>query len=379
MKDFYELTVEVQALATSVEETRQEGLVYPDEVIAQAIAVAGAIGRHGAELVGLFEPVVGISVELDKSLQASAKKAKDPVIAEQVEILRADLASLDEPETRVAGWLKDTRLLTLGSRAVRSSSLISLIEDAGLELKKDEVLEAESVVEARELELESIPKSFELDTDQLLQVADSLFAIMVQNSKDGIFARKEDILKDPRFKNLPEFGSNPASRSIRTALGQAWEIMVLWFEEVDKGHDIFERRGEARGRGYKLQDLELLTLLWMEPFDSSDKPEEMPRVMAKIAEEPEVINSIDFINGVIVLEDRKIELGEPEKSILALIGTAKSKALSVGFIRDNIGRRFGLTKTDAAVAVDNVLNLVADGVDLYYSKKKNKKMVKLKR
>lgn len=379
MKDFYELAVEIQALSTSVEQTRVEGEVYPDEVIAQAIIVAEAIGSHGTELAGAFRPSAGISSELDKSLRASATKAKDPAIAGQIETLRADLANLDEPEIRVAGWLKDTNLLTLGSKAVGTSSLLWLIEDAGLELETGEVLEVEAVVKARERELESIPKNFELDTDQLLQVADSLFTIMVQNSKDGIFARKEDILKDPRFRELPEFGSNPASRSIRTALGQAWELMVEWFEEVDSGHDIFERCGEARGRGYRLQDLELLTLLWMEPFDSSDKLEEMPRVMARIAEEPEVINSIDFVNGIVILEDRKIELGEPEKSILALIGTAKSKALSVGFVRDNIGRRFGLTKTDAAVAVDNVLNLVADGVDLYYSKKKNKKMVQLKR
>lgn len=372
MKDFHELTIDVQALATDIFET-PDGEAYSEAIAANAGSVALAIGTDGAVMARDFRPEVGISDRLRSSLQKSIDKnrATDPDIADQIGVLLADLSALDEPEQQVKNWIRESRLNRMG--VVKPSSMIFLVDLPELRLAETEAVEAEAVVSAQERELAKIPKNFELGVDDLLQVADGLFNIMVKNAQNGVFTRKEDLLKDPRFRSLPEFGPNPASRSLRTALNQSWGLMVEWFEKVDNGHDIFDRDGQARGRSYRLRDLELLTLMWMEPFDITAVEEDPIDDRLK---DDKTVTSIDFFNGVIIFEEHKVELGEPERTVLNMIGDIeRGKFVSVGYLEDQLRGKFGLSKLDAVASVKKVLDLADDGLVRYYSRRKNKSMV----
>ncbi len=374
MKDFYELTVEIQALASAIEGS-DHSVPYSTEVVENAGRLAGVIANEGRAFSKEFKPNVGISECLDAHLVSISKKATRPEVAAQIAMLREDLSDLDRPELEVKKWLRDTRLTSKGVGVVRAYNLITLIEDSGLELGESEYVEADNALKTRYVELDSAPTEFVLDTDQIIHVADSLFRLLVENAGLGIFTRKEDILNDNRFITLAEFGTNPSKRSIRSALNQSWDVVTEWFQSVEKGHDIFERTGEARGRAYRLIDPELLSLVWINPV-IRDEPEEEKEVVSSSGKLP-ILNSVDFFSGVLVYEDGKVELGEPERTILAMIGGARSKAISVGQIRDKVSRDFNLSKTDSAVSVTNVINMLGDVVETFYSKKKNKKMVRL--
>lgn len=393
--DFDEYVTDVLFVATAAEATG-EGEDYPLEAVAGARRIAAALGSVGS----LYNPndykrsqglaLIGALARLGRLAEEEAYSAGEVLNG----VVMGETCP-GELERRVYEWTKEIKPRGRGAGILVVEEVLSSLEESGLALSEEELAEIDSELEKNRsldplyrlknlAELHQESQVDPLSVDDLFHIADDLVRMLVDAHIEGRYLRKEEIYNSDFFKELPET-TNMSRLDRKDAFDMAWELMVGWFEQEDPEFELLVTEGEARGTRYMLSDPELALGFWanaqagIEAGVDPKAEEDELKLRGQVVEQEIDVEplSLDVGAGIIITNGEKIVLSQEEKFVAGLLDDNRRQERGVGFFKDSLAKRFGLTKSEASSIVDSLLAQLGPLVKSRYNKVRNKKVVKL--